>query len=173
MAVVTPGSYSGTEFAAIDGKGRIAVPSEFRNNVPLNADGQRVLWVSFHEKLPCLVAYGQDQYDRLSGEIERDRETARQRNLDFDEDAEFKKRFEFAKAYTLDDSGRFLPGFSHRDLTEESAGQAYENGACAFVGAGRRFEIWWLPELARCEEANPRLRRMGSAWEAAKGKGRK
>src|SRR3546814_13542880 len=56
MAIVTPGQYAGTNFAAIDGKGRIAVPSQFRNNVPLNADGQRVLWVGFHEKLPCLVA---------------------------------------------------------------------------------------------------------------------
>src|SRR3546814_4073748 len=83
MAIVTPGQYAGTNFASIDGKGRIAVPSQFRNNVPLNADGQRVLWVGFHEKLPCLVAYGQDQYDRLNGEIERDRETARLRNLDF------------------------------------------------------------------------------------------
>ncbi len=36
MAVVTPGRYSGTNFAAIDGKGRIAVPSQFRNNVRIN-----------------------------------------------------------------------------------------------------------------------------------------
>src|SRR3546814_4042178 len=103
MAIVTPGQYAGTNFAAIDGKGRIAVPSQFRNNVPLNADGQRVLWVGFHEKLPCLVAYGQDQYDRLNGEIERDRETARLRNLDFDEDAEFKKRLSYTEPYPLDD----------------------------------------------------------------------
>src|SRR3546814_3870348 len=94
MAVVTPGRYSGTNFAVIDGKGRIAVPSQFRNNVPLNADGQRVLWVGFHEKLPCLVAYGQDQYDRLSDEIERDRAAALARNLDFDEDEAFKQRSE-------------------------------------------------------------------------------
>src|SRR3546814_6993312 len=106
MAIVTPGRYSGTNFAAIDGKGRIAVPSQFRNNVPLNADGQRVLWVGFHEKLPCLVGYGQDQYDRLSDEIERDRDTALARNLDFDEDEAFKQRFSYTEAYTLDDSGR-------------------------------------------------------------------
>ena len=49
MAIVTPGQYAGTNFAAIDGKGRVAVPSQFRNNVPLTADGQRVLWVGFHE----------------------------------------------------------------------------------------------------------------------------
>ena len=36
MAIVTPGQYAGTSFAAIDGKGRIAVPSQFRNNVPPN-----------------------------------------------------------------------------------------------------------------------------------------
>src|SRR3546814_562751 len=106
---------SDLNFAAIDGKGRIAVPSQFRNNVPLNADGQRVLWVGFHEKLPCLVGYGQDQYDRLSDEIERDRDTALARNLDFDEDEAFKQRFSYTQAYTLDDSGRFLPNFHARD----------------------------------------------------------
>src|SRR3546814_8693944 len=115
MAIWTPGQYAGNNFASIDGQWRSAVPSQFRNNVPLNADGQRVLWVGFHEKLPCLVAYVQDQYDRLNGEIERDRETARLRNLDFDEDSEFKKRFSYTEPYTLDDSGRFLPSFIHRD----------------------------------------------------------
>jgi MraZ protein len=166
MAVVTPGRYSGTNFAAIDGKGRIAVPSQFRNNVPLNADGQRVLWVGFHEKLPCLVAYGQDQYDRLSDEIERDRDTALARNLDFDEDEAFKKRFSYTEAYTLDDSGRFLPNFTARDRVGEV-------GATAFVGSGRRFEIWWLPSLGECVEADPVLKRLASAWEETKGKARK
>ena len=166
MAIVTPGQYAGTSFAAIDGKGRIAVPSQFRNNVPLIADGQRVLWVGFHEKLPCLVAYGQDQYDRLNGEIERDRDTARQRNLDFDEDAEFKKRFSYTEPYTLDDSGRFLPNFTARDRVGEA-------GATAFVGSGRRFEIWWLPTLAECAEADPVLQRLAASWDATKGRGRK
>ena len=166
MAVVTPGRYSGTNFAAIDGKGRTAVPSQFRNNVPLNADGQRVLWVGFHEKLPCLVAYGQDQYDRLSDEIERDRETALARNLDFDEDEAFKKRFSYTEAYTLDDSGRFLPNFTARDRVGEA-------GATAFVGTGRRFEIWWLPTIAECAEVDPVLKRLAAAWAETKGKGRK
>ena len=166
MAIVTPGQYAGTNFAAIDGKGRIAVPSQFRNNVPLIADGQRVLWVGFHEKLPCLVAYGQDQYDRLNGEIERDRDTARQRNLDFDEDAEFKKRFSYTEPYTLDDSGRFLPSFIHRDRVGDA-------GATAIVGSGRRLEIWWLPTLAECADADPVLQRLAASWDATKGRARK
>jgi MraZ protein len=166
MAVVTPGRYSGTNFAAIDGKGRIAVPSQFRNNVPLNADGLRVLWVGYHEKLPCLVGFGQDQYDRLTDEIERDRETARMRNLDFAEDDEYKKRFSYTEAYTLDDSGRFLPNFTARDRVGDA-------GATAFVGSGRRFEIWWLPTLAECAEADPVLRRLAAAWAETKGRARK
>ncbi|MDK2761701.1 MAG: division/cell wall cluster transcriptional repressor MraZ [Sphingopyxis sp.] len=166
MAVVTPSQYWGTNFAAIDGKGRIAVPSQFRNNVPLSADGQRLLWVGFHETLPCLVAYGQDQYERLNGEIERDRETARLRNIDFAEDSEYKKRFSYIDSYTLDDSGRFLPSFIHRDRVGEV-------GATAFVGSGRRFEIWWLPTLADCAEADPVLQRLAQSWDATKGKGRK
>ena len=166
MAIVTPGQYPSTNFAAIDGKGRIAVPSQFRNNVPLTAEGQRVLWVGFHEKLPCLVAYGQDQYDRLSSEIERDRDTAGLRNLDFDEDAASKKRFSYTEPYALDDSGRFLPSFIHRDRVGET-------GATAFVGSGRRFEIWWLPTLAECAEADPVLQRLAASWDATKGRGRK
>ncbi|SNS61993.1 division/cell wall cluster transcriptional repressor MraZ [Sphingopyxis indica] len=166
MAVVTPGRYSGTNFAVIDGKGRIAVPSQFRNNVPLNADGQRVLWVGFHEKLPCLVAYGQDQYDRLSDEIERDRAAALARNLDFDEDEAFKQRFSYTEAYTLDDSGRFLPNFTARDRVGET-------GATAFVGSGRRFEIWWLPTLAECAAADPVLQRLAANWAETKGRARK
>ncbi len=166
MAVVTPGRYSGTNFAAIDGKGRVAVPSQFRNNVPLNADGQRVLWVGFHEKLPCLVAYGHDQYDRLSDEIERDRAAALARNLDFDEDEAFKQRFSYTEAYTLDDSGRFLPNFTARDRVGEA-------GATAFVGSGRRFEIWWLPTLAGCAAADPVLQRLAANWAETKGRGRK
>ena len=125
-----------------------------------------MLWVGFHEKLPCLVAYGQDQYDRLSGEIERDRDTALTRNLDFDEDEAFKKRFSYTEAYTLDDSGRFLPNFTARDRVGEA-------GATAFVGSGRRFEIWWLPSLAECVEADPVLKRLATAWEETKGKARK
>jgi MraZ protein len=173
MAVVTPGNYSGTEFAAIDGKGRIAVPSEFRNNVPLNAENQRVLWVGYHEVLPCLVAYGQDQFDRLADEIEHGRQVIEGRGGDFAEDAAYKARYDFTKPYTLDDSGRFLPTFSHRDNPFDEAELAFDGGACAFVGAGRRFEIWWLPFIAQCDEVDPRLRRVAAAWDANKGKGRK
>src|SRR3546814_9506552 len=138
--------------------GPIAGASQCRNNMPLNADGRRVLWVVFQEKLPGRVAYGQNQYDRLNGEIERDRETARLRNLDFDEDAEFKKRFSYTEPYTLDDSGRFLPSFIHRDRVGDA-------GATAFVGSGRRLEIWWLPALAECAEADPVLQRLAASWD--------
>src|SRR3546814_143692 len=166
MAIVTPDRYPGPHFAPLTGTGRRPLPSQSPNNVPLNADGQRGLWVGFHEKLPCLVAYGQDQYDRLSDEIERDRDTALARNLDFDEDEAFKQRFSYTEAYTLDDSGRFLPNFTARDRVGDA-------GATAFVGSGRRFEIWWLPALADCAEADPVLRRLAANWAETKGKGRK
>lgn len=165
MAIVTPGRYSGTSFAAVDGKGRVAVPASLRNNVPLTEDGERVLWVGHHEHLPCLVAYGNDQFDRLNGEIERDRQTALTRNQDFDEDDAFKQRFKFTDPYILDGSGRFLPNFTARELVGD-------NGATAFVGSGRRFEIWWLPTLIDSTVADPVLRRLAQAF-TEKGKGRK
>lgn len=159
MAIVTPGRYSGTSFAAIDGKGRVAVPASLRNNVPIADNGERVLWVGYHETLPCLVAFGSDQYDRLNDEIERDRDTARARNLDFNEDAAFKNRFGFTDPYTLDDSGRFMPNASARRMVGM-------DGVTAFVGSGRRFEIWWLPKLIECEIADPVLREMALEFRA-------
>ncbi|MBL8649817.1 MAG: division/cell wall cluster transcriptional repressor MraZ [Sphingopyxis sp.] len=178
MAIITPGRYTGTDFAPIDGKGRIAVPSQFRNNVPLNADGQRVLWCNYHEDLPCLIAYGHDQQDRLNGEVDADRLAMRQRDPGAAKADQFKSSYDFAYAYTLDESGRFLPHFSHRDVPEDDCyadlgPMSFAGGACAFVGAGHCFEIWWLPLLAQCDAANPRLRRVAAAWNAEKGAGRK
>src|SRR3546814_18873004 len=92
MAIVTPGQYAGTNFAAIDGKARIAVPSQFRKNVPPNAPRQRVLWAGFPEKLPCLVTAGQAQYDRLNADIAADRETDLLTHLDSNELSKYKKR---------------------------------------------------------------------------------
>src|SRR3546814_14433002 len=94
---------------------------------------------------------------RSSDEIERDRDTALARNLDFDEDEAFKQRFSYTEAYTLDDSGRFLPNFTARDRIGDA-------GATAFVGSGRRFEIWWLPTLAECVDADPVLPRLAAHW---------
>ena len=42
-----------------------------------------------------------------------------------------------------------------------------------FVGSGRRLEIWWLPTLAECVDADPVLQRLAASWDQAKGKGRK
>lgn len=158
MGLVTPGQYSGTSFAVIDGKGRIAVPAALRNNVPGTLVGdrdERVLWVGFHDKLPCLVAFGQDQHDRLRGEIEMQRAEARALAREFDEDIEYKKRFSWTEHYILDGSGRFSPTTTHRRRSGTS-------GPVAFVGAGKRFEIWSLAKLVDCELADPELREIAA-----------
>src|SRR3546814_7986203 len=64
---------------------------------------------------------------RLSDEIERDRDTALARNLDFDEDEAFKQRFSYTEAYTLDDSGRFLPNFTARDRIGDAGARSEEH----------------------------------------------
>lgn len=167
MAEAKPAIYSGTSFAVIDGKGRIAVPAGLRNIVPeIEADGrrERLLYVGHHEKLPCLVAYGQDRYDLLTQEIEDRRMEARELRVEFDPDTEHKKRFAWTERYVLDGSGRFSPSTTHR----RRCGTA---GTLAFVGAGRRFEIWSLTRLVDCPDADPDLKEI-AAEILAEGGGR-
>lgn len=156
MALVTPGQYSGTSFAVIDGKQRVAVPAGLRNSVPeIGERKDRILWVGYHDKLPCLVAFGQDQYDRLQSEIETQRSEARELRIPFDEDAEAKKRFSWLEPYVLDGSGRFSPSATHK----RRCGTA---GPTAFVGAGKRFEIWSVFKLAECADADADLREIAA-----------
>jgi MraZ protein len=166
VALVTPGIYSGTSFAVIDGKGRVAVPAGLRSHIPEVEDGgrkERVLWVGFHEKFPCLVAFGQDQYAKLSSEIETQRSEARELRREFDEDAEYRKRFSWIEHYILDGSGRFSPTATHRRRCGLS-------GPVAFVGVGKRFEIWSAARLVDCPDADRDLREIATEVlaEAAK-----
>ncbi len=170
MALVRPGIYSGTSFALIDGKGRIAVPSSLRKNIPAHIEdgkSETVLWVGYDPEWPCLIAFGQDQYDKLDAEIERRREEARNLKVPFDEQAEERKRFRWLESYVLDGSGRFSPS----DSLRRRSGKA---GPLAFVGAGSRFEIWSCAKLVDCKDADADLREMAAeelaAW-AAKGGG--
>ena len=165
MAIATPGRYNGTNFAAIDTKGRVAVPASFRNNVPLADNGERILWVGHDPRYPCLIAYGHDHYQRLEQEIETARITAKERDRDFDVFAERGKLFNMIEQYTLDDSGRFLPANSTRQRVKAE-------GAAAFVGYGPVFQIWWLPTLIDCEAAGPDLRELARDF-LVNGKGRK
>ena len=163
----TQGLYAGTSFAALDGKGRVAIPATLRNSVPTVHDAdkgrdERVLWVTAHESLPCLVAYGDDHFAAIPAEIERQEELAVARGEPFDKDAAFKKRFGFAESYTLDGSGRFIPSAMHRTLGELS-------GLICFHGAGRRFEIWSVDALLSDETVDPILRRLASAAAKAAG----
>lgn len=169
VPLVTPGRYSGTSFAVIDGKGRVAVPASLRNNIPTTPDdknskdnkngmkvkSERVLWVGYHEHLPCLIGFGADQHARLSEEIEVERGTARDLKQPFHEDIEYKKRFSWIEPYSLDGSGRFIPNLVHRR-------RVGTEGAVVFVGAGKRFEIWSVAFLVDCAEAEPMLREIAT-----------
>lgn len=156
MAIAIPGLYSGTNFAAIDGKGRVSVPLGLRNAIPLAEDGTRVLWVSDHETLPCLVGFDSDYAASIPAEIDRDEDRAIARGVEYNRAAESSTRFGFAEAYVLDGSGRFVMSSTHKQLAEA------KKHLC-FVGSGRRFEIWAVEELIACEAADPKRRRMAEA----------
>jgi MraZ protein len=107
--------------------------------------------VNRHETLPCLIGFGVDYFAKIPEMIERDEELATKRGLDFDRDRAFKDQSTFAEPYSLDGSGRCILSPTHRMISGIAEG-------IAFVGAGRRFEIWALDKLIDCEACDPVLR---------------
>jgi MraZ protein len=94
--------------------------------------------------------------------IERDEELATKRGQDFDRDRAFKDQSTFAEPYTLDGSGRCILSPTHRMISGVVDG-------IAFVGAGRRFEIWALDRLIDCEACDPVLRDLARSVNAGGG----
>lgn len=151
MAVAIPGLYAGTTFAAVDRKGRLAVPASLRNAVPAGPDGERQLTVTKHATLDCLIAFGSDRLGRQMAEIERDEELANARGQDFDREARARAIFATAETYALDGSGRFILSPMLRML-----GRIEDQ--VILTGAGPQIEIWAPQALIDSPIANDALK---------------
>ncbi len=142
------GLYSGPAISAIDDKGRLGVPANLRNSVPLDDDkkGARTLCVTRHERSDCLIAFGQDRLLRMMDDIAREEAVAVQQGKDYDRDAAYRAKFGLVENVSLDGSGRFvLPPF-----LKQVGGL---DGAVFFNGAGDYFEIWNPATLMASDEA--------------------
>lgn len=121
----------------IDSKGRVSIPSKFRE--VLNGRGQQAFMVT-NDLDPCLVAYPMDEWLEMEKKL---------RNLPsfIPETVQFRRFFiSGAQDCVMDRQGRILIPASLRDY-------AQLNREALFVGLLDKFEIW-SPELWRPKPDN-------------------
>jgi MraZ protein len=132
------GFFSGAALAALDDKGRIALPAAFRKFLP--KEDARQLFVTTHEVDPCLVGSGVDRIARIQARIDRSEDLAAQQGKEFDRFALERRLVGAGETVPMDGSGRF----SLSDILIELA---EFDGEIFLFGAGQYFEIWDLGRL--------------------------
>lgn len=131
-------------------KNRFVLPADFRKAL-IQSSGENLMYLDFHETLPCLIGFGASRIDELEAKFERDQRLAEERGQDFDEFEEYAKRLGGFVPVKFDDSGRFIMPANVKE------GFAFGK-SLFFYGAGRFFTIW-----------NPLLLlEQGDAWAKAK-----
>ncbi len=117
--------FLGRYYSYVSQKGRVALPSKFRNST-----GKNIVITRWYEK--CLVIIGRESWKAFFDRLFK-KETVPTRPVRSTE------RFIFSTAYEveLDDQGRFvLPAFL-RDITGIK-----EGSEIVFLGLGDRIELW-------------------------------
>lgn len=146
--VTETGLYIGSALQGVDGKGRVAIPADFRAAIEINS-ATRTVMVAFHDSLPCLRAFdtqwardAEADFRRRLAEGASPVEIAAERELVFGE----------VEQAAFDPSGRFiLPDFFRKEV---------EIGARAFfIGAGNTFNIWAPEKLVDHASVPDRVRR--------------
>lgn len=155
------GLFRGHGLQAIDGKGRVAIPSPLRAVIERNA-GDRVLLLGLHGRDPCLTGadtgFSQLEYDRL----QRDEARALDAGREVDRDNIARLAFGGGEELPFDASGRFiLPAF-YRDV-------AKLGDLAFFVGTGERFEIWNPHSLIAADGVPETLKKMATYALAQRG----
>ena len=141
------GLYEGAGLQAVDPKGRVAIPADFRSTIDRNS-AAKIIVVGFHPTLPCLRAYdtawsfAEEQRIRKMADDGIDlREIEREREAIFGD----------VERSGFDPSGRFI-------LPEFFKDEVRITDWAFFVGAGPTFNIWAPEVLLASEEASQRLR---------------
>jgi MraZ protein len=152
------GLFRGHGLQAIDGKGRVAIPSPLRAVIERNA-GERILLLGLHSRDACLTGadtgFSKLEYDRM----QRNEERALDSGRDVDHDNLARLAFGGGEELPFDASGRFiLPAF-YRD-TAQLTDLAF------FVGTGERFEIWNPHRFMTADGVPEALKKM-AAYELA------
>ena len=139
------GFFSGAALAALDDKGRIALPANLRKFLP-SGTATRQLYITTLEAAPCLIGSGVDRIDRILARIDRSEDLAAQRGVDFDRHAMRRLLIGPGEAVPIDGSGRFT-------LSDLLAEVGEFEGELFLFGAGEYFEIWDLARLL--EQTDP------------------
>lgn len=141
------GLYEGAGLQAVDPKGRVAIPADFRSTIDRNSQA-KIIVVGFHPTLPCLRAYDtawsqseERRFRKMADEGVDIREIERQREAVFGD----------VERASFDPSGRFI-------LPEFFKDEAKIADWAFFVGAGPTFNIWAPDVLLASDEASPRLK---------------
>jgi MraZ protein len=152
--------FEGFALQAVDPKGRVAIPADFRNAIERNAEGRQVV-VGLHPFDPCLSAYdtawSKEQYARL----DRKEQLAEERGVDVDPRAK-RRAFGQVEKAPFDESGRFVipPFFKMKAGIDRWA---------LFYGSGETFDIWSPEKLMADANADPALREICEFLCAQKG----
>lgn len=130
--------FQGFSLSAIDGKGRVAMPSAMRQAVEKNSGEERLV-IAKHPKDPCLIGYGRDHLENAHQRLEaRDgQRVAAGEEQDFNAK---RRTFALTEVVPFDKSGRFV-------MPEFFAARAKLDDLAMFIGLGDTFEIW-NPEVA-------------------------
>lgn len=133
------GFFAGASLAALDDKGRIALPAKLRKFLP-KGDDSRQLFVTTHEVAPCLIGSGIDRLWRIRKRIKRIEDAAEAQGTTID-------RFELQRRVVgpgepvpIDASGRFV-------LSDVLVERGKFSGDLFLLGVGEYFEIWDLARL--------------------------
>lgn len=118
--------FRGPTKVTLDSKGRLAIPSRYRDLIMQRCEGHLVITV---DKSNCLLMYPQPDWEQLEGQLNRlpsFHEAARelQRNM-----------VGGAGEVILDAAGRILVSREHREF-------AGLDKQVMLVGLGHKFEIW-------------------------------
>jgi MraZ protein len=119
--------FRGVSTINLDPKGRMAMPSRYRDLLMSQYDGRLVATIDIDEK--CLLLYPIDQWEEIQGKLEK--------LSSFDPKSRRAQRMLIGHATDLemDSSGRILLPQILRDRAELDK-------HVALVGQGKKFEIW-------------------------------
>ena len=145
--------FRGVNALNLDAKGRMAMPSKYRERLAATCDGQLIVTVDLRD--PCLLIYPRPEWEDI------ERKLVRLGNLDPSARRLQRLLIGHATEAELDGNGRILVPPPLREF-------AGLNKKVALIGQGKKFELWdeqvwneerqkWLAEGAKDGEVSAQL----------------
>lgn len=125
--------YRGYGFSLRGEKGRYVLPPGFRKLIA-EASGERILCLTNHDRLPCLIGFGLERADEFENQLDREEEAALRLGREFDRVTRGAQLYGFTEV-PFDSSGRFI-------LPEHVSELGGLNEAVYFHGGGKFLTLW-------------------------------